>query len=122
MSQMNNAGNGHEQPCERRFPIQQEVHYRCFKGRQSLNKGMGKTVVINSREVEFTTEHDLQTGQEVEVAMHWPVLLRRECLMKLVIYGPVVSSEAGRAVVRIRRYEFRTRAAQPMLAMSHGAG
>lgn len=101
----------------RRFPFREDVRYKCLKGHRVYDKGLGKTLLMTSREVRFTTEHALKPGQEVEVTVNWPVLLGKRCLMKLVIRGQVVSSEAESTVVRIRRYEFRTRAAKPMLAV-----
>ena len=106
------AGSNDKGQTAIQFPIQQEVQYRYLKGRRGAEKGIGKTVMVASREIKFTTEQALETGQEVEVTMHWPALLG-DCLMKLVIYGPVVSSDPNGTVVKVRRYEFRTRGTKP---------
>jgi len=104
----------HTSNAVRRYPIRQDVSYRCFKGHRVSDEGRGKTVMMTSREVKFTTERALKPGQQVEVTVNWPVLLGKRCLMKLVISGPVTSSDAKSAVVRIMRYEFRTRAKKPV--------
>ncbi|MGA2590171.1 MAG: hypothetical protein ABSH32_09670 [Bryobacteraceae bacterium] len=107
----------HKSKTVRRYPIQQDVCYRCFKGSRVSDKGVGKTVMMTNREVKFTTERALKPGQEIELAVNWPVLLGKRCLMKLVISGPVISSDARSAVVGILRYEFRTRAKKPELSL-----
>jgi hypothetical protein len=95
----------------RRFPIEQDVRYRCVKGSRITAVGSGKTLEIGSREIRFTTQHVLKLGEKVRVAVNWPALLDNTCLMKLEIFGWVVGSERGTAAVKIERYEFRTRGA-----------
>ena len=97
-----------------RFPIEQDVSYKCVRGRKVSTAGSGKTLEISSGELTFTTEQSLQTRQKVEVTVNWPALLDRTCPMKLVISGHVVRSATGSASVSIDHYEFRTRAMNPI--------
>jgi len=107
--------NGRRAP--RSFPIQQDVRYQCVKGSRVFAVGVGKTLEISSREVRFTTQHALQRGQKMRLAVNWPAMLDNTCRMKLEIAGWIVHSEPGEAAVKIERYEFHTRGAQ--LAVIH---
>ncbi len=71
----------------------------------------------------FTTEERLPLGRHVEISMSWPARLGGTCPLKFVATGRVVRSEAGKAAVRIERYEFRTRATsgQPIQAVATAA-
>jgi len=124
MSQTKTGARNGGAPLVRRYPIQEDVHYKCFKGHRLSDKGAGRTVEMTHREVKFTTERALKPDQECEVTVNWPVLLGKRCLMKLVISGTVVSSDAHNAVVRIVRYEFRTRGMKPEgpAPPKHGVG
>jgi len=104
-----------------RFPIQKDVCYRCLRSGDLSAIGVGRTLQISSREVRFTTQHALQLGETVRVAMDWPAMLDNTCLMKLEICGSVVRSELDRAAVKIEKYEFRTRGAT-LGVMHSGAG
>jgi hypothetical protein len=95
-----------------RFPIHQDVRYQCVKGSRVFAVGVGKTLEISSREIRFTTQHPLQRGQKMRLAMEWPAMLDKTCRMKLEIAGWIVDSEPGVVAVKIERYEFRTRGAQ----------
>lgn len=94
---------------KRRFPIAQQVRYRCVKGSRVLAFGAGKTTEISSQEVHFTTQSPLKPGESVRLAVDWPAVLGGTCLITLEIWGPVVRSAPGTAVIAIARYEFRTR-------------
>jgi len=91
----------------RRFPIEQGVQYKVRKGKE-LKVGSGRTIDISSGGVLFTTWHDLERGDVVEVSMDWPALLDSRCHLKLVIVGNVVRAGAGVAAITRARHEFRT--------------
>ncbi|HLY20605.1 MAG TPA: hypothetical protein VKR61_25435 [Bryobacteraceae bacterium] len=105
-----------------RFPIEQEVRYQCVKGSRITAAGAGKTLEMSSREVRFTTEHNLKPGQKVRIAVDWPAMLDNTCLMKLEIFGWVIHSEPDKASVKIERYEFRTRGIPLVMCQSGWAG
>jgi len=106
------AASGTAAAREKRvFPIQQDVRYQCLKGGRLAATGIGRTIDISSQEVQFTSQHPLQKGERIRLAVAWPATLEDNCLMKLEIRGPVIRCAPGTAVVRIARYEFRTRGA-----------
>lgn len=94
-----------------RFPLQQEVRYRLVQSKAMAAKGVGQTVDISSGGVLFTTSDRLPTGRMVEIAMNWPARLNGTCALQFVARGRVIRSDGKTAVVRIQRYEFRTRGA-----------
>ena len=55
-------------------------------------------------------------GRLIEVAVDWPVRLDGACRLQFVAVGKVVRSEAGKAAVRIERYQFKTRGGNAMAA------
>jgi len=94
-----------------RFPLQQEVRYRLVQAKALAAKGVGHTVDISSGGIQFTTTERLPVGRMVEIAMSWPARLDGICPLQFVARGRVLRSDGETAVVRIQRYEFRTRAA-----------
>jgi hypothetical protein len=92
-----------------RFPISEDISYKVYGSRNSIETGTGKTINVSSRGVLFTTEKPLHTGKRLEIAMNWPAALNEKCALKLVASGRVVRVEDGRAAVQIDKYEFRTR-------------
>ena len=92
-----------------RFPLREEVRYKLVHGKV-VTSGLGKTLNIASGGVLFTTEQKLPMGRTVELSVNWPARLDGTCALKFVATGRVIRAEEDRAVVRIERYEFRTRA------------
>jgi|SRR5579862_4944454 len=99
-----------ERRSRRRFLIGQDISYRCLSGKRL--PGVGKVLDISSRGVYFTTDDTLHPGTPIELSVSWPALLNHTCLLKLMVFGSVVRSEANAAAVKIEHYEFRTRAIQ----------
>ena len=123
MATLNNAlREGPGRRGRHHFPIEQDVRYQCVKGSRINAVGVGKTIEISSREVQFTTQHVLKLGERVRLAVNWPALLDGACYMKLEIYGWVVRTEPGTAAVKIERYEFRTRGGPVAVLRSQAAG
>jgi hypothetical protein len=105
-----------------RFPLREEVTYKVINGRAATITGTGKTLNIGSGGILFTTEEKLPPGRTVELSVSWPARLGGTCPLKFVAMGRIVRSEADKAVVRIERYEFRTRRATGLtLAAQAGA-
>jgi hypothetical protein len=95
--------------ASRRFALYAEVTYKLL-AREGL-AGTGETLNVGSGGVAFTTEHNLPVNEPVEVSINWPARLNGACALKLVVTGHVLRSQEQRAVVKIERYVFRTRAA-----------
>jgi hypothetical protein len=89
------------------FPIEQEVHYGCLKGRRICAEGIGKTLEMSSWEVRFTCQHTFELGQKLRLMIKWPVLLNSSCRLKLEVLGRVTRSREGVVAVRVERYDFR---------------
>ena len=96
-----------------RFPVREEVVYRVLQPSRATPQqiGTGETLNIGSRGILFTTQERLQPGRTVEISVNWPARLDGTCPLKFVATGKVVRSDAGKAAVRIERYEFKTRRA-----------
>jgi hypothetical protein len=91
-----------------RFPLQEEVTYKVLH-REAKISGTGKTLNIGSGGILFSTEERLPMGWTVELSVRWPARLGGTCPLKFVAVGRVVRSDHNKAVVRIERYEFKTR-------------
>jgi hypothetical protein len=96
-----------------RFPLNQEMQYRVVDGRGVRPAGQGRTLNMSSGGICFSTAEELPLGRMVEVAVNWPARLEN-CLLKFVASGRVVRTGKDSAVVRIERYEFRTRSSKAM--------
>ena len=101
-----------ERRSRRRFRIGLDICYTCLSGTRT--RGVGKVLDISSKGVQFTTECHLNPGTRVEVSIDWPARLNDTCLLKLIVRGSVLRSEASVAVIRIQYHEFRTRALQAL--------
>ena len=99
-----------ERRSRQRFCIGQDVSYTCLYGTRM--RGVGKVIDISSRGVRFTTEAALSLGTGVELSIDWPARISHTCLLKLIVCGCVVRSEASFAVITIEHHEFRTKALQ----------
>ena len=92
-----------------RYPLREDVTYRLLQNKTPVMVGTGQTLNMGSGGILFTTDDRLPLGRMVEVSVNWPARLGGTCPLKMVAKGRVIRSEAGRAAVRIERYEFRTR-------------
>ena len=92
-----------------RFPLQEEVNYKIINSSEKTCSGVGKTLNIGSRGILFSTQEKLPLGKTIELSVNWPARLGGTCALKFVAVGRVVRSEHEQAVVRIERYEFKTR-------------
>ena len=92
-----------------RFPVKEEVRYKVLNSKGPSVTGTGQTLNIGSGGILFTTEERLPIGRMVEIAVNWPARLGGGCPLKFVATGRVIRSDDKTAVMRIERYEFRTR-------------
>jgi len=94
-----------------RYPVREDLTYKVLHSKYESISGAGATLNISSNGILFTTEEMLPVGRTVELSMNWPVRLDGTCALKFVAIGRVVRAEADQAVVRIERYQFKTRGA-----------
>jgi hypothetical protein len=93
-----------------RFPVREEVKYKVLQPPKAPPlTGSGHTLNIGSGGLLFTTEERLPIGRTVEISVNWPARLDGTCPLKFVALGKVVRADAGKAAVRIEKYEFKTR-------------
>jgi hypothetical protein len=104
-----------------RFPLREEARYRVVLAKSSKVNGSGVTLNIGSGGILFTTQERLPKGHLVEVSVNWPARLGGTCPLQFVATGKVVRSEPGQAAVRIERYQFKTRSANPRNGLSAAA-
>jgi hypothetical protein len=112
---MRNIVRGDARYAKHWFPIEQDVCYQFADGGHVPAVGVGRTIEISSREVSFTTQHLLERGENVRLAVAWPAILDNASRMKLEISGQVVRSVPGAAAIKIANYTFRTRGARSAL-------
>ena len=91
-----------------RFPIESELRYKTLS-KNAPQTGSGRTLNMSSSGVLFTSETPLQVGSPAEVSVDWPAQLNENCGLKLVALGKIVRSNPETAVIRIEKYDFRTR-------------
>jgi hypothetical protein len=89
--------------------LREEVSYKVLDTREPKISGTGKTLNIGSGGILFSTEERLPMGWTVELSVNWPARLGGTCALKFVAVGRIVRSDLEKAVVRIERYEFKTR-------------
>lgn len=106
---METKTSSNDRRSSNRFPILSEVRYHGRKGKDSESAGTGQIINISSTGVLFTTEHQLLTGQPLELLMNWPAKLDGNCKLRLRVRGKVVWATHGAAAMSIEKHEFRTR-------------
>jgi hypothetical protein len=106
---MSRSGELRERRFTSRYPLREDVTYRLLQNKAPAAVGTGQTLNMGSGGILFTTDERLPLGRMVEVSVNWPARLGGTCPLKMVARGRVIRSEAGKAAVRIERYEFRTR-------------
>jgi hypothetical protein len=57
----------------------------------------------------FESDRTLRVGQEVDLSIAWPALLRKSVGLTLRIQGSIVRAEQKLTELTIKHYEFRTR-------------
>jgi len=72
---------------------------------------LGNIIDISRTGLRFATPGPLGPGQNLFVAIDWPVLLDGRVQLQLILAGTVVWSTATETAMRILRHEFRTRSA-----------
>jgi|ERR1035438_2633476 hypothetical protein len=107
------SAHAHERRKTNRFPFREGLRYRILRARSHSLEGYGRTIDMSSGGVRFTTEGELPRGRLIELSVSWPARLDGVCPLQFVAAGRVIRSDAVSAVVRIERYEFKTRKAQP---------
>ena len=98
-----------ERRASTRFPLSMDVGYALMGCRGRRKTGSGQTIDLSSSGLSFTGDRPLLTGQELEVAIDWPVLLDGGVRLQLVMSGVVVRTSGTTTALKIQRHEFKTR-------------
>ena len=107
---------GGDRRNRRRYEIDLNVQYKIFRQYQVAQTGAGKTINLSGGGIACEFDEVLKPGSVIELAIAWPVLLNRNCPLKLVVTGKVVRSDAALTAIRMERYEFRTQGVRAMHA------
>jgi hypothetical protein len=93
---------------DRRYRIHLDLRWKLIRRRRVLDTGVGQTVDLSSGGILFDPGRSLPVGLNVELAISWPVLLRNEAPMQLIVSGRIVRAGQNRIAVSISQHEFRT--------------
>jgi c-di-GMP-binding flagellar brake protein YcgR len=93
---------------DRRYGIHLDLRWKLIRRRRVLETGVGQTVDLSSGGILFVSGHTLPVGLNVELAITWPVLLRNEAPMQLIVAGRIVRTSPNGTAVEMVQHEFRT--------------
>jgi len=93
---------------DRRYRIHLDLRWKLIRRRRVLDTGVGQTVDLSSGGILFDPGRQLPVGLNVELAISWPVLLRNEAPMQLIVSGRIVRAGQNRIAVAMVQHEFRT--------------
>jgi hypothetical protein len=93
---------------DRRYRIHLDLRWKLIRRRRVLESGVGQTVDLSSGGIFFDPGRQLPIGLRVELAITWPVLLRNEAPMQLIVSGRIVRAGQNGVGVSMSQHEFRT--------------
>jgi hypothetical protein len=96
----------------RRFSMHLPIRCRWIDSKTLVGHALtGESVNISSKAIVFNGMGDFKPGQAVEVLVDWPLTLDNGVRLTLVVEGVVVDKRLDHhTVMRIDRYQFKTRA------------
>jgi hypothetical protein len=94
--------------ADRRYDFQMDVRF-SYAERGVTYVGAGVTVDLSGGGVRFLTDTPPPVGTKAELRIAWPFLLQGSCRLELVVWGSILSTREGCTVLKVSRYEFRTR-------------
>jgi hypothetical protein len=103
---------GGDRRQDRRYRIHLDLRWKLIRRRRVLDTGVGQTVDLSSGGILFDPGRQLPVGLNVELAISWPVLLRNEAPMQLIVSGRIVRAGQNRTAVSMLQHEFRTSGTQ----------
>jgi c-di-GMP-binding flagellar brake protein YcgR len=106
---------------DRRYGIQLDLRWKLIRRRRVLETGVGQTVDLSSGGILFNSGRTLPVGLNVELAITWPVLLRNEAPMQLIVSGRIVRTGPNGTAVEMVQHEFRTMSTSSDQRGRHGS-
>lgn len=110
---------GSDRTADRRCYSRMDVRFSYSK-RGVTYLGAGVTIELSGGYVHFQTDSPPPIGTEAELRIAWPFLLQGSCALELVVLGLILGTREGATVLRMRRYEFRTRGERSFSASQEG--
>lgn len=107
---------------DRRYRIHLDLRWKLIRRRRVLDSGAGQTVDLSSGGILFDAGRQLPVGLNVELSISWPVLLRNEAPMQLIVSGRIVRAGENCIAVAMAQHEFRTSGTMADRGMNKGAG
>ena len=103
-----NEGIGGDRRHDRRYGINLDLRWKLIRRRRVLDTGTGRTLDLSSGGIRFDPGRPLPVGLNVELSIAWPVLLRNEASMQLIVSGRIVRAGQNGTAVCMVQHEFRT--------------
>jgi hypothetical protein len=105
----------------RRYNLKLDLRWKLIRRKKVVEQGTGVTLDISSGGVLFEPGRHLAHGHTTELSISWPALLNGASPLQLVVFGPVVRADGGRAAIRITQHEFKTLSLKTSLAKAAAA-
>ena len=99
---------GGNRRADKRYDFQMDVRFK-YSELGVTYFGAGVTIDLSGGGVRFRADAPPPTGIEAELKIAWPFLLQGSCALELVVWGSILGTRGGATILRMRRYEFRTR-------------
>ncbi len=99
-----------ERRRKQRYRIRLELRWRLVSGRKVADQGTGQTVDLSSCGLHFESSRSFESGEQLEIALEWPVMLHNITALQFVVTGKTVRSDGKLTAIELSHYEFRTRA------------
>ena len=96
-----------------------DVRFTYFE-RGVTHIGAGVTIDLSEGSIRFHADTPPPIGTEAELRIAWPFLLQGSCALELVVWGLILGTREGATLLRMRRYEFRTRGERSFSASPEG--
>jgi len=98
---------------DRRYQLRLELKWKLIRRRRVLDAGIGYTLDLSSGGIMFDAGRTLPEGLNVELSLHWPVLLHNVAPMQLVIFGRIKRTSGRHTAIQTVQHEFRTAGISP---------
>jgi hypothetical protein len=99
---------GGDRRHNKRYGVQLPLRWKLVRRRRTIDSGTGYTIDMSSGGILFEAGADLTAGLNVELSIAWPMLLRNQTPLQLLVTGRIVRSSDRCAAIRTVTHEFHT--------------